>query len=256
MPFHLDATVDEIAAAVGAFKANYHNDFQTMQPLKRLYLSDGMMGSGHHDEMAKTLSRILTTWGAGRRKAPDLREHKDIVAALREPRLRALLRTLARFSIETLRAEKGERRSTSPTLKPDQFDAALFRALHGVAQKFFKDCTNVTYPMKVLLLLTGQMPAFDSQVRQGLARAGLRGFRKTRYLLPATPRSRASVKIFGLPFELGNVWAARAQDIDAALRSAGRSELIKEPGRVFDVLLFCQGRPDAPILLKWTSERV
>jgi hypothetical protein len=96
--------------------------------------------------------------------------------------------------------------------------------------------------MKAILLMIGLMPAFDSQVRRGLQRAGFRGFCSTQYLLPEGMDGAGWWKISRLPFLLGECWNHDARQLKAAILASDYPALVDMPGRVFDILLFVQGR--------------
>jgi hypothetical protein len=103
--------------------------------------------------------------------------------------------------------------------------------------------------MKALLLITGFMPAFDSQVRMGLQRGGFAGVNKTQYLLPDDADHADGKKISRLPFLLGQCWTACAQQLQEGISASNSPELREEPGRAFDVLLYMQADEASPILV-------
>lgn len=84
------------------------------------------------------------------------------------------------------------------------------------------------------------MPAFDSQVRAGLGRAGFAGVNKTQFLLPSTSDSSDAMKITRLPFVLGHCWSAFRDVFGEGICGSNYPELIDEPGRVFDIPFFMQ----------------
>jgi hypothetical protein len=133
----------------------------------------------------------------------------------------------------------------------DAFDANLFFALRSPGDHLFFGNTNVTYPMKSILLLTGFMPALDSQVRKGLQRGGFIGMDRTRYLLPYDGNHADGRKIASLPFLLGECWAACSQQLQEGIAESSFPTLGQEPGRIFDVLLFMQSNPRLPVLVTY-----
>jgi hypothetical protein len=129
------------------------------------------------------------------------------------------------------------------------FDHNLFYALATLAKGLFVNNTNATYPMKALLLVTGLMPAFDNQVRNGLHLGGFSGTHKTQYLLPANGLRADGKKISRLPFLLGDCWNMFLRVLSPAIAASQFPQLLTHPGRVFDVLLFMQGNEREPLLI-------
>jgi len=74
-----------------------------------------------------------------------------------------------------------------PTALED-FDDALLSVLREISQRLFVDNSNVTYPTKALLLISGLMPALDNRVRAGLGRAGFSGVKKLSFSFLLTRR--------------------------------------------------------------------
>jgi hypothetical protein len=112
----------------------------------------------------------------------------------------------------------------------------------------FINNTSITYPMKALLLITGLMPALDSQVRGGLTLAGKAGF-TGQQLLPWNTQQAAGRRICDLPFYLGHCWSLNREVFIEGISSSRHKDLQGAPGRVFDILLFMQNRPNRkPIL--------
>ena len=130
------------------------------------------------------------------------------------------------------------------------FDSNLLSVLWALGDRVLVGNTNVTFPMKAVLLITGFMPALDStRVRMGLKRGAFSGMNRTQYLLPADPGHADGKKITRLPFLLGQCWTTCAQQLQEGLANSSFPGLIEEPGRVFDILLFMQGDEDSPILV-------
>jgi len=104
--------------------------------------------------------------------------------------------------------------------------------------------------MKVLLLITGFMPALDSErVRTGLDRGDFSGMNRTQYLLPADAAHADGKKITRLPFLLGQCWTTYTQQLQDGISNSRFPDLKEEPGRVFDILLFTQANKDSPVLV-------
>jgi hypothetical protein len=111
---------------------------------------------------------------------------KALSQALHVLHLHSQLQTLAAASLSRL-GLNGQRRTLndpSDSLTVAGLDAIHVSLLQAVSNSFLVDNTNVTYPMKAILLLTGFSPAFDSQV--GAAKHCSRS--ASRYRCPA-PRN-------------------------------------------------------------------
>ncbi|KAF7599982.1 hypothetical protein BGI27_05180 [Candidatus Dactylopiibacterium carminicum] len=126
--------------------------------------------------------------------------------------------------------------------------------LDQLSAGIFVGNTNVTYPMKTLMLLTGFMPAFDSQVRSGLDNAGFMGMNATQFLLPEDSAGANARKISRLPFYLGNCYTQYRELLKGAVARSPQPRLTRDPGRLFDVLFFMQGRKDSARLLSFEPE--
>jgi hypothetical protein len=138
----------------------------------------------------------------------------------------------------------------APFSSVQDFDDCLIRTLQSLANGVLINCTNVTYPMKTLLLLTGLMPAFDSQVKGGLTKAGFTGVKSTSFKLPVQGSTNAK-KICALPFYIADCAnnTANVAAINAAISASNFPNLSNNIGRIFDVLLFSQNSSSTNNLL-------
>jgi len=136
----------------------------------------------------------------------------------------------------------GERtlKSGAPFKSVNEFDEILISTLNDLSNLFLIGNTNVTYPMKLLLLITGFMPALDSQVKGGLAIAGVKGINSTRFLLPNSVTDTNAKKICCLPFYINDCVGRYADLLNDAVSSSFYKQLLGEHGRIFDVLFFMQ----------------
>lgn len=189
------------------------------------------------------MHQALTNWGAGSRKAPVLRSPKDAAKKLTSVELHRRLKILDKsrlidFGLDATRGRAFRNQSSFSCFTT--FDRNLLEILHTLAGVFFVNNTNVTYPMKVLLLITGLMPALDSQVRKGLSRAGMEGMGGTQFLLPTDASRPLGQRICHLPFWVGHCWQTHHSEIQNAIAQSDHLTLSTEPGRVFDILLFMQ----------------
>jgi hypothetical protein len=255
VPAALEGTPAAIACAIDAFSATYHEDYFRVRALRRRHLA-AAAGSALAPNLVTELRSVLTNWGAGKRGAPELLTFVQILSAFRAPSLHGDLCVLQGAPLSALTVIGTQRCFVGKPPTPaalQAFDAGLFAALNALGQALFRENTNATYPMKAALLLTGLMPAFDAEVKNGLQRGGFSGMKKTRYLLPRRMDGADWKKISRLPFLLGECWNTHQETIAAGIAQSTRPALINDPGRFFDVLLFMQGHRGQPILLRNTG---
>lgn len=163
-----------------------------------------------------------------------------MATALNSPLLHSQLRNLeACRPFLTIKAGKRCLAAGAPFAAVSDFDSCLIGTLSVLSKTLLVGNTNVTYPMKLMLLLTGLMPAFDRQVKGGLAAAGVAGVDKTRYLLAALGSSDAK-KICALPFYIADCISRQAAVIAREVAASYYPALASEHGRIFDVLFFMQ----------------
>jgi hypothetical protein len=241
-----------IANVINAFPSNYHADYSLVRAAAKEYLrnADSPPSDIVIATLAEALSLVLTRWGAGKRKAPRLGKERTISALLHDVRLHFDLSKLGLAGLPALSLHTDGRKimNGAPISSPKHFDDLLLSTLTSLSNGLFVGNTNVTYPMKTILLITGLMPAFDSQVRAGLGRAGFAGVNKTQFLLPSTTDSSDAMKITRLPFVLGHCWSTFREIFGEGIRRSNYPELVDEPGRVFDVLFFMQENASVKLL--------
>lgn len=248
-----------VTTVVNAFNASYHADYFAVRSLAKKYLA-ATPSVTTASPLACALSGALTRWGAGKRKAPRCQPVANITTALICATFHTNLVNLE-TSISYL-AISGGRRSLnrgSPFVSVAAFDNCLIDTIRHISAAFLIGNTNVTYPMKSLLLLTSLMPAFDSQVKSGLAVAGVSGMNKTRYLLP-TIASADARKICALPFYIAECISRYATTLRAEISASSYPALTNEYGRIFDVLFFyakwpnsCESSSDFYCTADWHS---
>lgn len=239
MGFSVTSTSGAITAAVNAFNSSYHADYFTVRGLAKTYLATPPSAITA-SPLAGALRSVLTNWGAGKRGAPSCQSVAAITHALSSATFHKDLVNLE-TSINYLAISSGRRclNHSSPFATVAAFDDCLIDTLNSISTALLVSNTNVTYPMKSLLLLTGLMPAFDSQVKGGLAIAGVSGVNRTRYLLP-TKGSADSKKICALPFYIAECISRFSSVISKEVSASSYPTLSCEHGRIFDVLLFVQ----------------
>lgn len=244
MPLTVVGDAAQVAGAIGDFRADYHHDFQHVRAMSRLYLAETPPTRAIAQELARRLRCALRSWGAGTRAAPPVRSEDEFSNALLNPQLYGQLQTLAGLSLSHLGLNGRYRTLNAPNnrLTVAGLDCIHLPVLQELANKLLVGNSNVTYPMKALLLLTGFSPAFDSQVRRGLFAAGFRGMRATQFLMPPDRGKANGKKVTSLPFVLAQCWAQFGAVLNRGIQNSSRTYLVDEPGRVFDILLFMQGK--------------
>lgn len=243
MPVNLTTVQVDVTKAIDDFEESYHHQFFAVRALASPYLAAGQLDSGCVPPLAAELRRVLIEWGAGKRKAPHVKSLAAYTRALADRVTSAALRHLSTTPISSLDLI-GNRRTLvggdHSFATAAAFDEALFLVLDRFRVELFEGASNVTYPMKALLLLTGLMPAFDSQVRKGLSQGNFAGMNRTRYLIPQDPNGPHGKRISRLPFLLGSCWIKHINILSSAIAASRYPQLMTEPGRVFDVLFFMQ----------------
>lgn len=238
MSFNVTSKQGAITTAVNMFNEKYHEDYFKIRYLAKSYLATDTLATV--SPLADALIDVLTSWGAGRRAAPSCQPVEVMVAALNSTAMRRDLADLeASIPHLAITASRRALNSGGPFASVVDFDKCLMRTLHSISINFFVFNTNVTYPMKSLLLLTGLMPAFDSQVKGGLAIAGVVGVNMTRYLMPEYGTTNAK-KICSLPFYIADCVSHSLPLINRDVESSKYFKLVGEYGRIFDILLFMQ----------------
>jgi hypothetical protein len=225
--------------AINSFDPSYHADYFSVRALARDYLSSCKPNYLEVNALATVLHVVLKRYGAERQKAPTRKSIEDIESTLLDSEVHGLLRFFSTHSISTINIIAGSRISQADIQASDENTVKILRLL---GNRLFTNNTNVTYPMKALMLMTGYMPALDSQVKSGLDHAGITGVNTTQFLLPKTTTDLEGKKITRLPYLLAACYSnpeCRAV-IDAAAQESKYKCLATEVGRIFDVLLFMQ----------------
>lgn len=206
MPLTVVASQAEVVTAINSFNAVYHDDYALVRGLAAPYF---LKPTAQNSELlANALSEVLYRWGAGRREAPTVQPVFKLALVLQDPKFYNLLVQLSVISIKLLGITKSRSLAVSklsPLASCSSFDSILVSVLSEISARILIGNTNVTYPMKVLLLITGFMPALDSQVRKGLFSTGFSGTNATQFLMPAGVDSLEAKKITRLPFFWVNV---------------------------------------------------
>ncbi|WP_343584930.1 hypothetical protein [Herbaspirillum sp.] len=239
-----------IINVINMFNSEYHNDYQSVSKLATLYLATPTEANA--TPLANVLRSVLIRWGAGKRKAPKVQTLQILEATLLNPAFHASLIGFTNGTLTNLTVIDGSFRMIGNLADEAhllEFDKRLLSVLSNISTSLLIENTNVTYPMKVLLLLTGFMPALDSQVRKGLSSAGFVGTNVTRFIMPADMDSFQARKLTRLPFYLGECFATNQSLLTDAAAESDYPWLVDEPGRLLDVLLFMQGSTASPLFL-------
>lgn len=238
----LIATQRDVTDAIDNFNQQYHDDYQIVREASTRYLQETHPTPETTLHLSRFLFCALRSWGSGKRAAPPVRGVSDLARELLDTQLHGQLRKLDGVSLSHLRMSGQRPIVNAPPDSPNASALANIQVslLHTLSDKLFDNNKNVTYPMKALLLITGFSPAFDSQVRGGLSAAGFKGM-TTRFSMPIERDKANDKKIRMLPFYLGQCWAQYEEVLASGIRKSKHKNLVDEPGRVFDVLLFMQG---------------
>jgi hypothetical protein len=258
----LTGSTAEIAQAFNDFNRQYLQGYFIVQAHVDAYLSASREADDPHkmehlaQKLTTELSRVLSEWHAGRRKAPTLRSDNEITQFLLNPVIHTELAELSMLRTEPPGIEAGKRIVSVAHFTPNTLDMAALRLLNQLARGLFRNALNATYPMKALLLLTGYSIAFDSQVRGGAQRAGFEGMRHGSHKIADIARNAncaTSRKIISMPYIVGQAWHENQERIKEALVATGRMDLmalLEHPARIFDILFFMQNAADTrPVLL-------
>jgi len=244
---------NQIKTSINSFPGNYHRDYFIVRENSIKYTSLPEPDTSITAPLARDLREVLQKWDAGKRKAPKPRSVKEFENTLIDPLFHSTLLEMLKTKIPRL-GVSGKNRfvdNQKPGLdKLNTIDSKLIYILNYLAEKLFFDNTNVTYPMKTLLLLAAYMPAFDSNVREGLKRGGFAGFSSTRLVLPKRIGNADSKKITNLPFLLGECWTNYKDIFIEGVSKSNYPNLTEEPARIFDILLFIQSDNTLPLLLE------
>lgn len=249
MPLQILATHAQLVSAINSFSSAYHADYFRVRALGRSYLS-APASMATVVPLATALQDVLSRWGAGTRKAPCQQPINRCQAVLMNPHLHARLNLIAATPISLAGGITRIITGVHDIAALRVFDSSLIDTLNALASGLFVNNTNVTYPMKALLLITGFMPAFDSQVRKGLALSELAGFgkQKTQMLLPQNATKADGMKITRFPFYIADCHTRNAGLINDAVLASHYPGLVGEVGRIFDVLLFVQATIPVPMM--------
>jgi hypothetical protein len=243
----LRANQSELVEYINEFNHGYHSDFFTVKPIAASYFD-----KPNEDQalsLARSLIAALCNWGACRRRAPSLRTEELIASALLDEKFLNSIKFFLKTKISDLKILQGRPEvGVHEPITPNIFGEHLIGILNFLSNAVFNDATNITYPMKTLLLLTGFMPAWDSKVRRGLYLSGFRGTNFTSFLLPNETNSTLAKKIISLPFYLGDFYRENQKVLEAAAKSSDYPELIHSPGRLLDIIFYTQGDTNDPLV--------
>lgn len=165
------------------------------------YISEDRSGSAAEmRQSAMLLRHCLRVYGAGTRRAPKLAPVSDFEALLADEDVRRMCTRQRRVV--------GQWRDT---VISSSYHLEAIRLLHVFAQRVFSPATtNVLYPLKMLMLLTGLGPAPDSRVREALVAQGFPGWTRLSEKIPEDANAPAALRLLDL-------WALMAVEVRTAL---------------------------------------
>jgi hypothetical protein len=225
-----------VTDAINDFKTQYHKDFFATKNAAEEYIASHNLENCI--KLARILKSVLMSWGAGKRRAPSVKSEEMLVEALQDKTFYIFANLFNKQSIRNLSEHT-----------PSSLEIDLINGLNLISEKILVGNSSITYPMKVLLLLTGFMPAWDSKVRKGLEISGFRGVNFASFSLPNKPKSTTGKKIASLPFYLKDFYEANFDFLNSAIKKSRYPDLAKNLGRLFDVLFFIQGSTGKRILI-------
>lgn len=248
MEFYFATNDDKILIqAINDFEEKYHKGFDTIR-----HLAEQFYQSKSKEQipfLSSELQRILKEWKAGMRNAPKLMNNKQFNDALSNDDFIESLISLSQIA-DYLDMQNNQKIMYSNHIfsSVNDFEKCLCDTLKYIANHFFDYSENinitVVYPQKVLLLLTGLMPAIDVNVREGIARSG-KGNYSNLYLTD----SRHLEKICELAFLISHLRHNQVEFIDNVISHSRYRNCIKpnnclnnQYGRFFDIIFFMQGK--------------
>jgi len=245
----------DIELEVDGFEPSYHAHFAEVRRSAITYIAEGP-GSPAADVLGHALPRVLRLWGAGLRAAPGVRSPDETGEALRDAGFHADLAALASLGLRSFGLD-GERRLLGGSNDPQKIELtgeALLRVLRHFGEHLLRRNTCLTYPTKLLMLMTGLTPALDGRVRAGLRRASVAGYAAVQRM-PESVDDAEFRNLYALLFLLGDCWARHEALLTQGLarsEEGRRIDSLDSPGRVFDVLLF---NKRCYLLRGWGCER-
>lgn len=165
----LTGNAQDISDSINSFNSNYHDDFKKVRTLSRRYVLEGLPSSEIID-FAKLLSQVLVNWGAGRRGAPRIKSDIDIETFLNDISFQNDIKSYVDSGWGVYK------HGTNTSISDN--NVLFLNLLNTIGNGIFIDNTNVTYPTKAIMLLTGLFVGIDSQVRKGLTFIGKKVFHK------------------------------------------------------------------------------
>lgn len=253
MTVRVRATAQRITRAIDDFQLTFHLGYFCVRSRAQAFLAAPQPDPHEALVLAFELRHVLKEWGMGGRwRAPKFTTGglPAAAAVLRDPALFPRLRRLNGISMSALQLA-GARCLRTGHSSPLALQTDIVESLQHLASGLFADNTEITYPTKALMLLTGISVALDSNVRIGGCKAGLCGLRQP-YGVPSTPMDLPARKIGALGYRLSECWALDRQVITRAIRNSKFPGLIDHPARFFDVVLFTQATAATP-LLRWSG---
>jgi hypothetical protein len=241
------ATHADLVNAFNEFEEEYHRLYAQVRVAAHQYLNTEAPCDELVAALAPLLLGALKEYGAtATRNAPGLAETTAAEQLLRDEELHDDLKFLA--NLDFRRLSQGAATGGYAQEVQKRFNRALVAMETLVLPQDETEITSV-YPQKALMLLTGCTPALDSNVRLGIGVAGVKGYS----VAPGRPselKGKGALKMQSFLVMMGNCWN---QDTEILTKAARESRFCNDlgptgqvdVGRLFDVLLFQQGKAKA-----------
>lgn len=236
-----------ITNCINNFKPDYHVFYFYCRNCVTSFLDDPNENNARI--LAAALYHTLIKYGAGRRQAPEPASIEHIEGFLLEnnetfPQLLQNLSTTFPF----LRIIDGQQRILDGCpgfATVQELYQSLLELFHISRGTFVEENNSITYPTKCILLLTGLMPAYDTQVRGGLI-AIHHGFGIPQGLPNENaPWNNVATAILDRLFQLADCLSHSPHVLEAVQQS--HFPQLAEPihhGRILDIMLFSMNNPN------------
>jgi hypothetical protein len=224
-----------IVDSIKLFPIRYHDVFKEVRIAADSWFETTKEDKAVRNNLAGLLHQGLKMYGAGCQGAPEVADEDSISESLKSVGCRQLLIAVK---------NQGRELFFNPNSNFDTesiFAGDLFKAISFVREHFYKTSVqSITYYMKAIMLLTGAIPAFDGNVRDGLTSIGVLDM-KTQVNTPHKLDSSEMRKIVGILRVFRDAWHINGEIFLKAIDQAnpsGASLIKSSPARQFDILLF------------------
>ena len=211
-----------------------YNDFFCVRQLSKDWLYDDK--NTYIDELALRFRFVLRLWC--RPRDGTIKNQADIAKALADHHVKKYLVFFEKHKIDNIKASHLN----------DDFNHQLMSAMNGVSSSLFdisKEKVSLAMLSKAVLLLTGFMPAIDSEGTKGLKEMGSHDLPHSRYPVSDHKISKKeSQKIIHMIRSLIAFRDQHEKQISKTLKD-NLPELTNEMARFFDILFSAYGKKAA-----------